>query len=171
MVEEVDIKSIQKAKANAEKAKKATERKAQKEEVKQENKMLKVKKNTCLNKASTSAPPPQQQPVVFSEYKDTFILSYFELIAKMSAKYLSNVSEESLKKRLLTSRDLDKLLGHLTSLEIENPVLLLLITTVSHILTDSIHNKVIKDAQVSVQPPVDGGGGLEIKPPEEKSNP
>ena len=170
MVEEVDIKTIQKAKATAEKAKKATERKAQKEEIKQENKMLKLTKNTVMNKAS-SAPPPQQQVVLFSEYKDTFILTYFELIAKMSAKYLSNVSEESLKKRLLTSRDLDKLLGHLTSLEIENPVLLLLITTVSHILTDSIHNKVIKDAQVSVQPPVDGGGGLEIKPPEEKSTP
>ena len=88
MVEEVDIKSIQKAKATAEKAKKATERKAQKEEVKQENKMLKVKKNTVMNKAATSAPPPQQQVVVFSEYKDTFILSYFELIAKMASKYI-----------------------------------------------------------------------------------
>ena len=132
--------------------------------------MLKVKKNTVMKTAS-SAPPPQQQAVVCSEYKDTFIFTYFELIAKMSAKYLSNVTEESLTKRLLASRDVDKLLAPLTNLEIENPILLLLITTVSHILTDSIHNKVIKDAQVSVEAPVDGGGGLEIKPPEEKSNP
>ena len=171
MVEEVDIKSIQKAKATAEKAKKATERKAQKEEVKQENKMLKVKKNTVMNKAATSVPPPQQQVVVFSEYKDTFILSYFELIAKMASKYIKNCSEETLKKRLLTSRDLDKLLSHLTNLEIENPILLLLITTLSHILTDSIHNKVIQDAQVKPDVPNDGGGGLEIKPPEQKSGP
>ena len=153
------------------KAKKATERKAQKEEVKQENKMLKVKKNTVINKAATSVPPPQQQVVVFSEYKDTFILSYFELIAKMASKYIKNCSEESLKKRLLTSRDLDKLLSHLTNLEIENPILLLLITTLSHILTDSIHNKVIQDAQVKPDVPNDGGGGLEIKPPEQNSDP
>ena len=84
MVEEVDIKSRQKAKVNAEKAKKATERKAQKEEVKQENKMLRVKKNTVMNKAATSVPPSQQQVVVFSESKDTFILSYFEIIAKIT---------------------------------------------------------------------------------------
>ena len=97
MVEEVDIKSIQKAKATAEKAKKATERKAQKEEVKQENKMLKVKKNTVMNKAATSAPPPQQQVVVFSEYKDTFILSYFELIAKMASKYIKTAVKNLLR--------------------------------------------------------------------------
>ena len=151
MVEEIDIKTIQKAKANAEKVKKVEQRKKDKEEVKQENKMMKIKKNTCLNK-STAAPAPKEEPIVFSEYKDTFILTYFELIAKMASKYIKNCSEESLKKRLLTSRDLDKLLGYLTNLEIENPILLLMITTVSHILTDSIHNKVIKDAQVKPEP-------------------
>ena len=88
----------------------------------------------------------------------------------MSARYLSNVTEESLKKRLLTSRDLDTLLAHLTNLEIENPILLLSITTVSHILTDRIHNKGRKDAQVRAEAPIDGGGGLEIEPPEEKAD-
>ena len=167
MVEEIDIKTIQKAKANAEKVKKVEQRKKDKEEVKQENKMLKIKKNTCLNK-SAAAPVPKEEPIVFSEYKDTFILTYFELIAKMASKYIKNCSEESLKKRLLTSRDLDKLLSYLTNLEIENPILLLLITTVSHILTDSIHNKVIKDAQVK---PEVAPSDMEIKQPEEKSNP
>ena len=147
--------------------KKVEQRKKDKEEVKQENKMLKVKKNTCLNK-SAAAPAPKEEPIVFSEYKDTFILTYFELIAKMASKYIKNCSEESLKKRLLTSRDLDKLLGYLTNLEIENPILLLMITTVSHILTDSIHTKVIKDAQVK---PEVAPSDMEIKQPEEKSNP
>ena len=168
MVEEIDIKTIQKAKANAEKVKKVEQRKKDKEEVKQENKMMKIKKNTVMNKSATTPAPATEQPVVFSEYKDTFILTYFELIAKMASKYIKNCSEESLKRRLLTSRDLDKLLGYLTNLEIENPILLLMITTVSHILTDSIHNKVIKDAQVKPEvAPID----MEIKQPEEKSNP
>ena len=167
MVEEIDIKTIQKAKANAEKVKKAEQRKKDKEEVKQENKMLKIKKNTCL-KRSAAAPVPKEEPIVFSEYKDTFILTYFELIAKMASKYIENCSEESLKTRLLTPRELDKLLGYLTNLEIENPILLLMITTVSHILTDSIHNKVIKDAQVK---PEVAPSDMEIKQPEEKSNP
>ena len=79
--------TIQKQKADSEKTKKVAERKAQKEEIKQENKMMKIKKNTCLNK-SAAAPAPKEQPVVFSEYKDTFILSYFELIAKMASKYI-----------------------------------------------------------------------------------
>ena len=168
MVEEIDIKTIQKAKANAEKVKKVEQRKKDKEEVKQENKMLKIKKNTVMNKSATAPAPATEQPVVFSEYKDTFILTYFELIAKMASKYIKNCSEESLKKRLLTSRDLDKLLGYLTNLEIENPILSLMITTVSHILTDSIHNKVIKDAQVK---PEVAPSDMEIKQPEEKSNP
>ena len=132
--------------------KKVEQRKKDKEEVKQENKMMKIKKNTVMNKSATTPAPATEQPVVFSEYKDTFILTYFELIAKMASKYIKNCSEESLKKRLLTSRDLDKLLSYLTNLEIENPILLLMITTVSHILTDSIHNKVIKDAQVKPEP-------------------
>ena len=168
MVEEIDIKTIQKAKANAEKVKKVEQRKKDKEEVKQENKMMKIKKNTVMNKSATTPAPATEQPVVFSEYKDTFILTYFELIAKMASKYIKNCSEESLKKRLLTSRDLDKLLGYLTNLEIENPILLLMITTVSHILADSIHNKVIKDAQVK---PEVAPSDMEIKQPEEKSNP
>ena len=130
--------------------------------------MLKVKKNTVMNKSATTPAPATEQPIVFSEYKDTFILTYFELIAKMASKYIKNCSEESLKKRLLTSRDLDKLLSYLTNLEIENPILLLMITTVSHILTDSIHNKVIKDAQVK---PEVAPSDMEIKQPEEKSNP
>ena len=163
MVEEIDIKTIQKAKANAEKVKKVEQRKKDKEEVKQENKMMKIKKNTVMNKSATTPAPATEQPVVFSEYKDTFILTYFELIAKMASKYIKNCSEESLKKRLLTSRDLDKLLGYLTNLEIENPILLLMITTVSHILTDSIHNKVIKDAQVK---PEVAPSDMEIKQPE-----
>ena len=97
MVEEVDIKSIQKAKATAEKAKKATERKAQKEEIKKETKMLKVKNNTVMNKAATTPAPPQQQVVVFSEYKDTFILAYFELIAKMASKYIKSAVKNLLR--------------------------------------------------------------------------
>ena len=59
MVEEIDIKTIQKAKANAEKVKKVEQRKKDKEEVKQENKMMKIKKNTCLNK-SAAAPVPKR---------------------------------------------------------------------------------------------------------------
>ena len=167
MVEEIDIKTIQKAKANAEKVKKVEQRKKDKEEVKQENKMMKIKKNTVMNKSATTPAPATEQPVVFSEYKDTFILTYFELIAKMASKYIKNCSEESLKKRLLTSRDLDKLLSYLTNLEIENPILLLLITTVSHILTDSIHNKVIKDAQVKPEPDPTAAG-LDLAKEEKK---
>ena len=105
MVEEIDIKTIQKAKANAEKVKKVEQRKKDKE-VKQENKIMKIKKNTVMNKSATT-PAPKEEPIVFSEYKDTFILTYFELIAKMASKYIKNCSEDSLKKRLLTSRDLD----------------------------------------------------------------
>ena len=41
MVEEINVKEIQKAKANAEKVKKVEQRKKDKEEVRQENKMLK----------------------------------------------------------------------------------------------------------------------------------
>ena len=99
------MKAIQKQKANAEKAKKATERKAQKEEVQQENKMLKIKKNTVLNKSASSAPPVAEQKKEFVEYKDAFILSYFEVIAKSCAKYISNCDEITLKKRLITSKD------------------------------------------------------------------
>ena len=166
-VEEINVKAIQKQKAASEKTKKVAERKAQNEEIKQENKMLKVKKNTVMNK-SAAAPVPKEEPVVFSEYKDSFILTYFELIAKLASKYIKNCDESSLKTRLLTSRDLDTLLSYLTNLEIENPILLLMITTVSHILTDSIHNKVIKDAQVK---PEVAPSDMEIKQPEEKSNP
>ena len=89
----------------------------------------------------------------------------------MASKYIKNCSEETLKKRLLTSADLSKLLSYLTNLEIENPILLLMITTVSHILTDSIHNKVIKDAQVKPEVAPAAGHDMEIKQPEEKSNP
>lgn len=35
-----------------------------------------------MNKSATTPGPPKEQPVVFSEYKDTFILPYFELTAK-----------------------------------------------------------------------------------------
>ena len=89
MVEGIDIETIQKAKANTE-MKKVEQRKKDKEEVKQENKMMKIKKNTCLNKSAAAPAPAQEQPVVFSEYKDTFILTYFELIAKMASKYIKN---------------------------------------------------------------------------------
>ena len=41
---------------------------------------------------------------------------------------------------------------------VENPTLLLMITTGSHILTDSIHNKVIKDAQVKPESDPTGAG-------------
>ena len=58
MVEEIDIKTIQKAKANAEKVKKVEQRKKDKEEVKQENKMLKVKRIH----ASTNHPPVHRHP-------------------------------------------------------------------------------------------------------------
>ena len=43
-----------------------------------------------------------------------------------------------------------------------------MMTTVSHILTDSIHDKVFKDAQVK---PETIPSDMEIKQPEEKSNP
>ena len=136
MVEEINVKAIQKQKANAEKAKKATERKAQKEEVQQENKLLKIKKNTVMNKSATSSlqnPPEAGQKKEFVEYKDAFILSYFEVIAESCAKYISNCDEITLKKRLMTSKDLDHLLSYLLTLQIENPVVLLLVTTLSHI--------------------------------------
>ena len=55
MVEEIIVKAIQRQKANAETAKKANERKAQKEELQQENKFLKIKKNTCLLYTSDAA--------------------------------------------------------------------------------------------------------------------
>ena len=96
MVEEIDIKTIQKAKANAEKVKKVEQRKKDKEEVKQEKKMMKIKKKTFLNK-SAAAPVPKEEPIVFSEYKDTFILTYFELIAKMASKYIKNALRNLLK--------------------------------------------------------------------------
>ena len=86
MVEEINVKAIQKQKANAEKAKKATERKAQKEEVQQENKLLKIKKNTVMSKSATSAPPVAGPKKEFVEYMDAFILSYFEVIAESCAK-------------------------------------------------------------------------------------
>jgi len=145
MVEEINVKAIQKQKANAEKAKKATERKAQKEEIQSENKLLKIKKNTVLNKSASSGPPVVEPKKEFVEYKDAFILSYFEVIAKSCAKYISNCDESTLKKRLMTSKDLDHLLSYLLTLEIENPVILLLITTLSHILNDSVQNKFIKE--------------------------
>ena len=170
MVEEINVKAIQKQKANAEKAKKATERKAQKEEVQQENKLLKIKKNTVMNKSATSS---LQNPIVagqkkeFVEYKDAFILSYFEVIAKSCAKYISNCDEITLKKRLMTSKDLDHLLSYLLTLQIENPVILLLITTLSHILNDSVQNKFIKELKAEQpMPPVE----LDSKEPEQKSN-
>ena len=100
MVEEINVKAIQKQKANAEKAKKATERKAQKEEVQQENKLLKIKKNTVMNKSATSGPPMVEPKKEFVEYKDAFILSYFEVIAKSCSKYISNCDEQHLRKGL-----------------------------------------------------------------------
>ena len=44
----------------------------------------------------------------------------FEIIAKMSSKYITNCTEDSLKKRLLTSRDLDKLPSYLINLNLLN---------------------------------------------------
>ena len=73
MVEEINVTAIQKQKANAEKAKKANERKAPKEELQQENKFLKIKKNTVMNKSATSSIPDTQAVVAkkeFVEYKD-----------------------------------------------------------------------------------------------------
>ena len=167
MVEEINGKAIQKQKANDEKAKKATERKAQKEELQQENKLLKIKKNTVMNKAATSGPPVVEAKKEFVEYKDAFILSYFEAIAKSCSKYISNCDETTLKKRLMTSKDLDHLLSYLLTLEIENPVILLLITTLSHILNDSVQNKFIKELTAEQPKPV---VELDITEPEQKSN-
>ena len=174
MVEEINVTAIQKQKANAEKAKKANERKAQKEELQQENKFLKIKKNTVMKKSATSS--LQNQPVVepkkeFVEYKDAFILSYFEVIAKSCSKYISNCDEISLKKRLMTSKDLDHSLSYLLTLQIENPVILLVITTLSHILNDSVQNKFIKELKAEQPKPVDtSAAGLDSKEPEQKSN-
>ena len=158
MVEEINVKAIQKQKANAEKAKKATERKAQKEELLQENKLMKIKKNTVMNKTATSGTPAVEAKKEFVEYKDAFILSYFEVIAKSCAKYISNCDEISLKKRLMTSKDLDHLLSYLLTLQIENPVILLL-------------NKFIKELKAEQPKPVDtSAAGLDSKEPEQKSN-
>ena len=99
MVEEINVKAIQKQKANAEKAKKANESKAQKEELQQENKLLKIKKNTVMNKTATRGTPAVDSKKEFVEYKDAFILSYFEVIAKSCSKYISNCDEITLKKR------------------------------------------------------------------------
>ena len=167
MVEEINVKAIQKQKANAEKAKKATERKAQKEELQQENKLMKIKKNTVMNKSATSGPPVVEQKKEFVEYKDAFILSYFEVIAKSCSKYISNCDETTLKKRLMTSKDLDHLLSYLLTLQIENPVILLLITTLSHILNDSVQNKFIKELKAEQPKPAEA---LDSKEPEQKSN-
>ena len=101
------------------------------------------------------------------EYKDAFILSYFEVIAKSCAKYISNCDENTLKKRLMTSKDLDHLLSYLLTLQIENPVILLLITSLSHMLNDSVQNKFIKELKAEQpKPPVE----LDSKEPEQKSN-
>ena len=171
MVEEINVKAIQKQKANAEKAKKATERKAQKEEVQQENKLLKIKKNTVMNKSATSAPPMAEQKKEFVEYKDAFILSYFEVIAKSCSKYISNCDEITLKKRLMTSKDLDHLLSYLLTLQIENPVILLVITTLSHILNDSVQNKFIKELKAEQPKPIEASAAeSDGKEPEQKSN-
>ena len=97
MVEEINVKAIQKQKANAEKAKKATERKAQKEELQQENQLLKIKKNTAMNKTATTGAPAVEAKKEFVEYKDAFILSYFEVIAKSCSKYRSNGDETTLR--------------------------------------------------------------------------
>ena len=171
MVEEINVKAIQKQKANAEKAKKATERKAQKEELQQENKIMKIKRNTVMNKSATTSPPIVEQKRELVEYKDAFILSYFEIIAKGCAKYISNCDENSLKKRLMTSKDLDHLLSYLLTLKIENPVILLCISTLSHILTDSVQNKFVKELQAEQNKPAEASAaGLDSKEPEQKSN-
>ena len=167
MVEEINVKAIQKQKANAEKAKKATERKAQKEELQQENKLMKIKKNTVMNKTATSGTPAVEPKKEFVEYKDAFILSYFEVIAKSCSKYISNCDEISLKKRLMTSKDLDHLLSYLLTLQIENPVILLVSTTLSHILNDSVQNKFIKELKAEQPKPAEA---LDSKEPEQKSN-
>ena len=67
----------------------------------------------------------------------------------------------------MTSKDLDHLLSYLLTLQIENPVILLLITTLSHILNDSVQNKFIKELKAEQpMPPVE----LDSKEPEQKSN-
>jgi ribosome-binding ATPase YchF (GTP1/OBG family) len=172
MPEEIDIKLIQKQKKAAEKMEKDAQKKKQKEENRQETKTIKIKKNTVMNKAAN--PPAQIQPQKkeFSEYKDAFILSYFEIIAKSCAKYIANIDENTLKKRLMTSRDLDSLLSYLLTLQIENPVILLLITTLSHILNDSVQNKFIKEirAQETAPPLEQGAAGLDMKDEENKKS-
>ena len=81
MVEEINVKAIQKQKANAKKAKKDTERKAQKEELQQENQLLKIKKNTVMDKTATSGTPAVEAKKEVVEYDDAFIRSYLEVIA------------------------------------------------------------------------------------------
>ena len=101
------------------------------------------------------------------EYTDVNILSYFEVIAKSCSKCITNCDETTLKKRLVTSKDLDHLLSDVLTLQIENPVILLLITTLSHILNDSVQNKFIKELQAEQPKPV---VELDITEPEQKSN-
>ncbi len=102
-----------------------------------------------MHKSAISGPPVVEQKKEFVEYKDAFILSYFEIIAMSCSKYISDCDETTLKKRLMTSKDLDHLLSYLLTLQIENPVILLLITTLSHILNDSVQNKFIKELKAT----------------------
>ena len=70
----------------------------------------------------------------------------------------------------MTSKDLDHLLSYLLTLKIENPVILLCITTLSHILTDSVQNKFVKELQAEQNKPAEASAaGLDNKQPEEKS--
>ena len=71
----------------------------------------------------------------------------------------------------MTSKDLDHLLSYLLTLQIENPVILLLITTLSHILNDSVQNEFIKELKAEQPKPIEASAAeLDGKAPEQKSN-
>ena len=71
----------------------------------------------------------------------------------------------------MTSKDLDPLLSYLLTLKIENPLILLCITTLSHILTDSVQDKFVKELQAEQNKPAEASAaGLDSKEPEQTSN-
>ena len=167
-MEEIDVKKIKQNKKLIEKQEKENE----KNNKKIENKTIRIKKNTVLNKNQTPASStPKPQIIPFREYKDGLISMYYDIISKMATKYIKNVNEISLKQKFVFSNDLNSILNYLLDYEIQNPLLLLIITTVSHITQDSVSNQLKKDIQQKFEKEINENthsGGLDIK--EEKND-
>jgi len=142
MPEEIDIKQIKQNKKLVEKQQKDAEKLAKAEENKTKTKTIKARKNTVLNQSNSNPKPSKEQQIIpFTEYRDGLITMYHDLISKLCSKYIADCNENTLKQRLLMSNDMNGLLNYMFSMNIQNPVLLLLLTTVSHITNDTITNK------------------------------